>query len=58
MREQITITLTRDQLTAILQSLETYDYDRLKLWQLDEFDTGSDKADFISRIEDDIQSVL
>lgn len=58
MREQITITLTRDQLTAILQSLETYDYDRLKLWQLDEFDTGSDKADFITRIEDDIQSVL
>jgi hypothetical protein len=58
MPEHITITLTRDELVAIKESLEFYDYNRLKLWQLDEFDTGTDKADYITRIENKIADKL
>lgn len=55
MQEIITIPLTRDQWTAILEALETYDHDRLKLWQLDDYDTGTDKADYITAIEETIR---
>ncbi len=55
MRETITIPLTRDQWTTILEALETYDHNRLKLWQLDDYDTGSDKSDYVSALEDQIR---
>jgi len=58
MTEHITITFTRDELMAIRESLEDYDYNRLELWQLDEFDTGTDKADYITRIENKIADKL
>ena len=55
MREIITIPLTRDQWTTILEALETYDHNRLKLWQLDDYDTGTDKADYVSDLEEKIR---
>lgn len=58
MPENITITLTRDELTVILEALDYYDYDRLKLWQLDDFDSGTDKADLLDRIETKIRTQL
>jgi hypothetical protein len=55
MREIITIPLTRDQWSTILEALEDYDYDRLRLWQLDDYETGSNKADYVSDLEDTIR---
>jgi hypothetical protein len=58
MREIITIPLTRDEWSVILESLDQFDYDRLKAWQLDDFDSGTDKADLLTRIEDKIRTEL
>ena len=55
MREIITIPLTRDQWSVILEALEDYDHNRLKLWQLDDYDTGTDKEDYVSDLEDKIR---
>jgi hypothetical protein len=55
MREIITIPLTRDQWSTILEALESYDHNRLKLWQLDDYDTGTDKEDYVSDLEDTIR---
>jgi hypothetical protein len=54
-RETITIPLTRDQWSTILEALEDYDHNRLKLWQLDDYDTGTDKEDYVSDLEDKIR---
>lgn len=55
MREIITIPLTRDQWSTILEALENYDHNRLELWQLDDYPTGSDKEDYVSDLEDKIR---
>ena len=55
MRETITIPLTRDQWSTILEALEDYDHRRLDLWQLDDYDTGTDKEDYVSDLEDKIR---
>lgn len=46
------VTLTYDQISVILEALEDFDVDRLKLWELDEFDSGTDKEDYFVRLEE------
>jgi hypothetical protein len=52
--ENIAITLTRDEWTAILEALSDYDVSRLADWQLDEFESGADKEPLFERIESKI----
>jgi len=47
-----TLKLTTDQISVILEVLEDFNVDRFKLWELDDFDTGTDKEDYIVRLEE------
>lgn len=46
------VTLTYDQISVILEALEDFDVDRLKLWELDDYDSGTDKEDYFVRLEE------
>lgn len=49
--------LTDDQISVILEALQNFNVDRITAWQLDNFDSGTDKDDYVIEIEETLTAM-
>ena len=55
--DKLTVELTRDQLSVVIEALARFDDRFITAWELDGIESGEDKADYLFELTEQLEQV-
>lgn len=55
--DKLTVELTRDQLSVVIEALARFDDRFITAWELDGIESGEDKADYLYELTEQLEQV-